>query len=294
MRIKSFKFPNVIIFDADLTPSAKLAAAVIFRNRNCLGTYRKSLDGIARDSGLSVPTVRKALKLLEQKGYISHQRNYTCSKELNRMVYDQTTYHCSLDFSGGFTMIPCDLLDFDLTPSFFAVALLIFQQMGNKNRAWPKINDIAKALNIGRATVCRALAAIRSLGVLLVQHCIKKSGAYTSNSYHRLFRTKAANTGDNASESLPPHDRSKQPQKAGFLTRAISSILSIGAKVRKRISLILASHSSPYTSFRCDTDKGQSALYEDPVPREQVDAACGAARCISPPQRAFAPFYSDE
>ena len=294
MKIKSFKFPNEIVFDTDLTPSAKLAAAVIFRNRNCLGTYHKSLEGIARDSGLSVPTVRTALKLLERKGYISHKKNYTYSKELNRMVYSQTTYHCSLDFSGGFTMIPCDLLDFDLTPSYFAVTLLLFQQMGNKNRAWPKINDIAKALNIGRATVCRALAAIRSLGVLLVRHCIKKSGAYTSNSYHRLFRTKAANTGDNASESLPPHDRSKQPQKAGFLTRAISSILSIGAKVRKRISLILASHSSPYTSFRCDTDKRQSALYEDPVPREQLDAACGAARCISPPQRAFAPFDSDE
>lgn len=293
MTVERFKFPNEIAPDSDLNYTSKKVAAIMYRYRNCLGAYRKSLKGIANAGRLSVPTVRKALKLLERKGYVSHKRNYIYSKELKRVVYDQTTYHCSLDFSKGFTMVPCELLDFDLTPAQFTASLFIYQQMGNTNRAWPKINDIAETLHMGRVTVCRALSAIRSLGVFLVRHCIKRNGAYTSNSYHRLFRTRTANACHNAAKSQPRRDWSKPPQKTGFLARAVSFILSIGTKVKKRIRSILASHSSPYTSFHCDTDKAHNALCEDPAPPGRSDAAYGAVRSISPPRHVFAPFGGD-
>jgi len=181
-----FKLPNSLITDYRLSYSARRLGAVLYSRRNALGAYRKSLKGLAKLSQLSVPTVRKAVAQLEQAGYISHKRNYVYDHDLKRVVYAQNTYLCSLEYPSGFTLVPHSLLEKRLTPATFTVALYIFQQMGNCGRAWPKISDIITALTSGHATVCRALAAIRSMGVMLVRHCIKRNRVYTSNSYYPL------------------------------------------------------------------------------------------------------------
>jgi len=205
-----FKLPNKLITDYRLSYSARRLGAVIYSRRNALGAYRKSLEGLARLSRLSVPTVQKAVAQLEQAGYISHKRNYVYDYDLKRVVYAQNTYLCSLDYSGGFTLIPHSLLEKRLTPAAFTVSLYIFQQMGNSDRAWPKIRDIITALTSGRATVCRALAAIRTMGVMLVLRCKKRNRAYTSNSYHPLtgYRTAASDMFQASEHSAIPWTRS--------------------------------------------------------------------------------------
>jgi len=65
------------------------------------------------------------------------------------MVYDRNTYVCDLSFRGGFTMIPCHILDWDLTPGAFSVCLFLCQQAGNGTRAFPSLRKIGSMM--GRA-----------------------------------------------------------------------------------------------------------------------------------------------
>lgn len=186
MKELRFKVPNALITDKALPYSAKQVGVFLYRSHNRFGAYRKSLEGISTACGLTVPTVRKAMSILEQQGYITRERGYRYAEDLHRTVYGQTVYHCVMGYSDGFTMIPCSIFDHSFTPATFTAILYIFMLMGNTHRAWPKIDAIAAALDMGRATVCRAFSAIRRVGLLLIQHCIKRNGKYTSNSFYRL------------------------------------------------------------------------------------------------------------
>lgn len=186
---KLFMLPNQIILDKEIGYSAKKIAAVLYCHKSSKGIYTKSLAQLSQLAHQSVPTVRKSLKKLEKAGYISSQRNYTYARGLKRIVYSQTTYCCLITCDKSFTRIPQSLLTLDIKPTTFSVVLYILFQMGNSGRAWPKISQIGTALNICRASVCRALAAIRAAGILMIQHCIKQNKAYTSNSYFCQYST---------------------------------------------------------------------------------------------------------
>lgn len=97
----------------------------------------------------SADTVRKAPEELERAGHITCCRNHKYSVELGRVAYDRNTYVCDLSFRGGFTMIPCHILDWDLTPGASSVCLFLCQQAGNGTRAFPSLRKIGSMM--GRA-----------------------------------------------------------------------------------------------------------------------------------------------
>ena len=97
-----FKMPNAAITDNSFSYSGKRVAAVLFCHCNRLGTYRKSLDGLADLCKLSVPTVRKAVAELAAAGFISRRKCYVHDDVLNRPIYAQTEYSCNLAYQGGY------------------------------------------------------------------------------------------------------------------------------------------------------------------------------------------------
>jgi Transcriptional regulators len=181
-----FKMPNAAITDNSFSYSAKRVAAVLFCHCNRLGAYRKSLDGLSDLCQLSVPTVRKAVAELEAAGFISRRKCYVHDDVQNRPIYAQTEYCCNLSYRGGYTLIPRSLLSKELTPAAFTVSLFIFHQMGNLGRAFPSITYIGSALAMSRSTVCRALAAVKSAYLFLVQLCRKRDKSFANNSYFVL------------------------------------------------------------------------------------------------------------
>ena len=181
-----FKMPNAAITDNSFSYSAKRVAAVLFCHCNRLGTYRKSLDGLADLCKLSVPTVRKAVAELEAAGFISRRKCYVHDDVQNRPIYAQTEYCCNLSYRGGYTLIPRSLLSKELTPAAFTVSLFLFCQMGNRGRAFPSIGRISAALVMARSTVCRALAAVKAAYLFLVQLCRKRDKSFGNNSYFVL------------------------------------------------------------------------------------------------------------
>lgn len=185
MKEKKFRLPNAII-TMELDYSAKRVAAVLYRHKTSRNTYRKSVTALAHMSKLSVPTVRKAVEQLEKAGVICCKPSLVYNYDLKRMVYGQTEYLCLLSTEQDYTLIPRRLLSQDFKSATFTVALYIFQQMGNEERAYPSIAMISKKLSMGRATVCRALTVLKRSCIIVVQACLKRNNAFTSHSYFTL------------------------------------------------------------------------------------------------------------
>ena len=184
-----FKMPNAIIEDTHLHYSSKCVAAVLYRYRNRFGICRIAQDRIARAAHLTRLTVERALRELEEAGYVFRgEKAFVYSHHHKRYVFDQITYACSMDFSDGYTMIPCSLLGVELMPSSFNVALYVFFQMGNKSHAWPSCSIIRNALKMSRATVFRAYKELKAKSVIFIRNCITQTGKYIANSFDWLYR----------------------------------------------------------------------------------------------------------
>ena len=209
-----FKMPNAIITNHAINYSTKRVAAVLFCHSTRTGMYRKSLAGLAELSRLSIPTVRKALADLERAGYINRKKCYVYDDVLKRSIYTQTEYSCQITYQGSFTFIPRSLLTKELTPATFAVSLFLYQQMGNDHRAWPSIAKIGSMLDMGIASVCRALATIRNVGIFFVQHCKKVNCSFSHNSYFLLHVAANTETTDSPAASTSAQVTQLQPTRA--------------------------------------------------------------------------------
>lgn len=223
MRQSMVKLPNRLILDNGLSLSARRVAAVLYSRRNALGLCHKSLNQLSGLAGLSVATVRKALAELDEGGYITRQQTYRFHTGKNMPVYGKSAYQCSLDFSGGFTMVPRTLLTLSMSDSSFAICLFLYFSAGNRNRAFPSISRIAASVGIARSTVCRALKQLKQLPILLVQLCKKTNRAFTSSSY--IF-TKTAGFVPAVSMQA---DTLSRP---GLLTRLQDFLRGVGATIK--------------------------------------------------------------
>ena len=182
----TFKLPNRLICDGSLSPSARKVGCVLYAHRTALGFCRKSFDALAALSGLCPATARKAVEELSQAGYLSFGRTWRYLQRKRRVVYGPTAYQLSLDFEGGYTLIPRDLLEQSagLTHAAFLVCLCLLRCAGSSRRAFPSISALQRAAGLARSTVCRALQQLKSQAWLLVLLCRKRSGAFAANSYH--------------------------------------------------------------------------------------------------------------
>lgn len=183
-KLQSFKLPNRLICDDTLSYSARRVGAVLYSRRNRFGFCHKGLILLAKYAHCSVSTVRKAAQELMSAGYITSYHNRRYSEQLGRVVYARNTYVCELSFRGGFTMIPRSIMSWNVTAGTFSVGLFLCYQAGNGTRAFPSLRKIGKMLGMSHATVCRAVAALKKVGGILVQACIKVNRAFSNNSYY--------------------------------------------------------------------------------------------------------------
>ncbi len=177
------KMPNVIIDDTILTYASKCVAATLYAYRNTLNYCRLGLAKLARYSGCSVATVRKALTQLTERGYISTYRNYAWCTQRSRMIFRKDAIICRVSTHTNFTFIPRATLQMGMRKSSFSIYLYICRTAGNTGRAFPSLRKIADTLLMGTSTVCRGLKELTDLTLLHREHCIKRDGCHACNSY---------------------------------------------------------------------------------------------------------------
>lgn len=183
---QTFKVPNALICNVQLTLTARIVATMLYAYSNPLGYCHKSLAKLAILAGCSVSTVRKSISELEAAGWLTSTRTYVWRSDLGRRVYGPKEYRVQPLPKKGWTLIPRDYLqNINVTPSAFVIGLYLFAAAGNgERRAFPSIRKIAKAIGITERTVCRALHQIRRVANFLVSHCRRLRGDFAANNYH--------------------------------------------------------------------------------------------------------------
>ncbi len=185
MKRNHIKVPNRLITDDSLSYSARKLGAVLYSHRNHLGTVSMNLKDMARLSGLSIATVRRALDELEQSKHLTRCKQYKYDTQRERYVYATSLYSLDLSFEGGFTFVPRAQLRKAATMggSQFTVCLYLCFQTGNNYRAFPSLKKISTDLNMAKSTVCRVIKKLGAIGILLIQKCLKVNKAFSQNSY---------------------------------------------------------------------------------------------------------------
>lgn len=177
---------NRLIEDCTLQHSTKrIAFAMLARTRRRNGVIRVSLQELAADSGCSVSTVQRAIQELISHDYITREHNYRYSLTLGRPVLTKNTYR--INCQGSYTLIPCSILKAAVSHSCFSVMLYLYRCAGRTGRAYPSIRTMANELNgcgASKASVCRALAALKELGFFIKLLCQKIRGDLSCNSYY--------------------------------------------------------------------------------------------------------------
>ena len=158
-----FRNPNSILLDDTFSYSTRRVGAALYSRRNRLGQCTTSLATLAKLSGCSVPTAHKAIEELEPAKYIVSCRNYHYNEKIGRIGYGKTTCACLRSVTEDYTLISREIISWNLTHGAFCVCLCLLQQAGNNKKAFPPIRDIAKLLEMGCSTVCRALETVRKL-----------------------------------------------------------------------------------------------------------------------------------
>lgn len=204
MKARVFKLPNSIILNANnLHPSAIGVALVLYANMDKHRKFTNSLENIAAMSFKCKDTVRQAIEELETAGYIKKTQKYVQKERFGRIVYDRATYCIVNPVEYDYTLIPYTWLYHELTPCTLQVLLVCRMFMiKEKERSFPSLRRIAKLIRISKSTVCNALASIAELGILLVEHCMKRNEGFTSNSYYMIHHKSITRTYPLTMESI--------------------------------------------------------------------------------------------
>lgn len=187
-----FRNPSCLLYNKALSYSARWVGAALYSRRNRLGQCTISLEVLASLSGCSIPTVRKAIDELKRAGCIGFCHNYQYHEKIGRVGYGKTTYACLLPVTENYTLIPREIFKWKLSHGAFCVCLCLFQQAGNNKKAFPSIRSIAKLLEMGCSTVCRALGAIRKLHGVIVLRCKNCNHTFNHNSYYLRVKYRGA------------------------------------------------------------------------------------------------------
>lgn len=194
----SFRFPQQLAKDTrgkKITSYAKQLALTMFSYASQrTGKVNKTQRELAKLSGMTLDTVSRKLKELEKAGYITVKRHRAKrDPETGRMTRSASEYTCILP-QKGFMMIPYryvrKLEEENLHGAAVAVFLYIYRQM-RKGRAYPSFSTIHKETGLADSTVRAVLEELDCAGLLYIQRCKKRNGAFSSNSYLLLRDTGA-------------------------------------------------------------------------------------------------------
>lgn len=181
-----FQMGNRSIEDRRLYYSTRHVYAVMLAYRSKAGTVCKSLERLAALAHCSVSTVRQAVDQLMEHGYLRRIRRTRYSRFLGRMVNDTYRYQIDLDklTEGGYTLIPRSLLERKVTHGTFVTGLQIYRLAGRKGRAYGSLRHVARCLDMAKATVCRAMAALRLTNQMVRLYCRKADRALAANTLY--------------------------------------------------------------------------------------------------------------
>ncbi len=243
------KFPNCIIEDVQLTYSAKAVAVTLYAHRNMFNYCRLGLMKLARYSGCSIATVRKALVQLAERGYITTYRNYAWCTKRSRLIFRKDAIICNISTHADFTFIPRKVLHLHLRKSSFATYLYICRAAGNKGRAFPSLRQISETLVMGTATVCRALQELSDALLIHREHCVKQNGSHACNSYFMLRRAECA-----VSEASQGEVRPSAPTALVKPVRVVRLVLSTVRQQRNTCAyqLSFSGFSIPIDETNCN------------------------------------------
>lgn len=181
-----FQMGNRSIEDRRLYYSTRHVYAVMLAYRSKAGTVCKSLERLAALAHCSVATARQAVDQLMEYGYLRRIRRTRYSRSLDRMVNDTYRYQINPDklTEGGYTLIPRSLLEQKVTHGTFVTGLHIYRLAGRKGRAYGSLRHMARRLDMAKATVCRAMAALRLTNQMVRLFCRKISRALAANTVY--------------------------------------------------------------------------------------------------------------
>lgn len=180
-----FVMPNSIITDPMLYSSSKRVMAALLAYCSPKDLVRKSIEELAALSGCCVSTVRKALAELEARGFIRKIRCYRTSRFISRPIYATSIYQIRRSkLSGGYTLVPRELLTAEITHSAFVTALYVYKTAGRRGRSWASLRNSSKGTDLSKATICRALKALRLAQLICRNFCVMANQAFGCNSYY--------------------------------------------------------------------------------------------------------------
>lgn len=185
MRKQSFAgMANHVITDPQLYPSTKRVFFAMLAYCSRHGTVRKSIKELAVLSHCSPSTVQQALEQLQERGFIHKIRCFRYSHALSRPVYARNAYQIKRGkLTGSYTLVPRELLKLDVTHSAFVAALYIYMKSGRQGRSYASLRTTAEQVYLSKATICRAMEALRHAQALVRLLCIKANRAFSCNSY---------------------------------------------------------------------------------------------------------------
>lgn len=127
-------------------------------------------------------TVSKIISSLENKGLIKIIEHY---KDGKRKTNSYKLNKLSLE--NGYFILNRNIINKikEMGKSTFSVYLYILKCMNSKKKiAFPSINEIKKALHMGKSTVCNAIKYLTIDNVFKKLQCIKKDNSYGRNTYY--------------------------------------------------------------------------------------------------------------
>jgi DNA-binding MarR family transcriptional regulator len=186
----AFKMPNKLLLDKDLSFSTRILGAALYSRINRLNTCRKSLKELSTLCHRSEGNVETGLKELEKHGYITRQKRSWYHHGRGRMEKTRTVYTCA-PITGGFTIVPRSVFQYDLKPSRTLVLLYLYFHTGERE-AFPSYTRIARDLHMSRSTATDSTKELGRLGILYIRKCINSNGSYSNNSYFFLQQTTGA------------------------------------------------------------------------------------------------------
>ncbi|MDN0033176.1 helix-turn-helix domain-containing protein [Oscillibacter valericigenes] len=205
-REPAYRLPEQLVEDTKLTPYAKQLALILFSLADqSTGEVRNDQRRLAALSGMSLSTVSRRLRELEKAGYITTKKERAhFDWDKGRLTRKADTYICHIPET-GYLLIPYRLLrrlcSLGIHGAPVAVFIYVYRMMRleelrrqshkKEPRAYPSFSMIAEKTGRADSTVRAALKVLEAVGLLYIERCLKRNGAYSCNSYRLLHDTLA-------------------------------------------------------------------------------------------------------
>lgn len=177
--------PNNLITDPSLSYTTKRVAFVLLLLAGRKDRYvTVSSAVLSQLCKCSTTTVQKAIRELCIHGYLLKNNRYHFDTKQNQLIYASNRY-LWLRREGGYTLVSREILNYKVTPSAFVTLLYLYRCAGRKGHAFPSLRRIAKrGLGMAKATVCRALKALRLLQAVVRNKCVTRRRCHASSSFY--------------------------------------------------------------------------------------------------------------